>query len=273
MIKLSDPLPWDLPHHRYCVLGVPRSGTQLTESLLNYSIGKKFNGVVPLEDFFSFNSAYFFNIDIDENNKLSFEMMTDSSGKMTSNRNVEMLPAIGQDWIEKIQRADPTQPMTCRVFLDDRLTFLSVTASLELLKKLDFKFVYVNRNFEHKILSTYFSKKTMIFRSGKNSAVLTVDIPELKTIILGRYLMEEHNKRVMTNIVGSHIVVEYDELTSMAAHLDEDEKKLAYGVFNEKQLPLDPYDQIVNADEVREVFETFYPNVVNLSSQLLGANR
>jgi hypothetical protein len=113
----------------------------------------------------------------------------------------------------------------------------------------------------------------MIFRSGKNSAVLTVDIPELKTMILGRYLMEEHNKRVMTNIVGSHIVVEYDELTSMAAHLDEDEKKLAYGVFNEKQLPLDPYDQIVNADEVREVFETFYPNVVNLSSQLLGANR
>jgi hypothetical protein len=85
--------------------------------------------------------------------------------------------------------------------------------------------------------------------------------------------MEEHNKKVMTNIVGSHIVVEYDELTSMVAHLDEDEKKLAYGVFNEKQLPLDPYDQIVNADEVREVFETFYPNVVNLSSQLLGANR
>jgi len=176
MIQLTDSLPWDLPHHRYCVLGVPRSGTQLTESLLNYSIGKKFDGVVPLEDFFSFNSAYFFNIDIDENNKLSFEMMTDSNGKMTSSRNVEMLPAIGQDWMEKIQRADPTQPMTCRVFLDDRLTFLSVAASLELLKKLDFKFVYVNRNFEHKILSTYFSKKTMIFRSGKNSNLLTVDI-------------------------------------------------------------------------------------------------
>jgi len=273
MIKLSDPLPWNLSHHRYCVLGVPRSGTQLTESLLNYSIGKKFDGGVPLEDFFSFNSAYFFNIEIDENNKLSFEMMTDSNGKMSSSRNVEMLPAIGQDWIEKIQRADPAQPMTCRVFLDDRLTFLSVTASLELLKKLDFKFVYVNRNFEHKILSTYFSKKTMIFRSGKNSNSLSVDIPELKSMIIGRYLLEEHNKKIMTNIVGSHIVVEYDELTSMAAHLDESEKKLAYGVFNEKQLPLDPYDQIVNADEVREVFTTFYPNLVNLSTQLLGANR
>jgi hypothetical protein len=273
MLKLTDPLPWDLPHHRYCVVGVPRSGTQLTEALLNYSISKKFADSVPLEDFLTYQSAYFFNIDIDDNNKLSFSMTTDSNGKMKTDRTVEMLPAIGQDWIEKIQRADRTQPMTCRVFLDDRLTFLSVAASLELLKKLDFKFVYVNRNFEHKILSTYFSKKTMIFRSGKNSAVLTVDIPELKTMILGRYLMEEHNKRVMTNIVGSHIVVEYDELTSMAAHLDEDEKKLAYGVFNEKQLPLDPYDQIVNADEVREVFETFYPNVVNLSSQLLGANR
>jgi hypothetical protein len=92
-------------------------------------------------------------------------------------------------------------------------------------------------------------------------------------MILGRYLMEEHNKKVMTNIVGSHIVVEYDELTSMAAHLDESEKKLAFGIFDQKQLPLDPYEQIANADEVREVFATFYPNMVNLSSQLLGANR
>jgi hypothetical protein len=68
-------------------------------------------------------------------------------------------------------------------------------------------------------------------------------------------------------------VVEYDELISMTTHLDESEKKLAFGVFNEKQLPLDPYDQIVNADEVREVFATFYPNLVTLSTQLLGANR
>lgn len=273
MLKLTDPLPWDLPHHRYCVLGVPRSGTQLTESLLKYSIGKKFDGVVPLEDFFSYQSAHFFNIEIDDNNKLSFEMMTDSEGKMTSDRNLEMLPAIGKDWIEKIQKADPTQPMTCRVFLDDRLTFLSVAASLELLKKLDFKFVYVNRNFEHKLLSTYFAKKTMIFRSGKNSNMLTVDIPELKSMMIGRYLMEEHNKKVMNNIIGNHMVVEYDELTSMVAHLDETEKKLAYGIFNENQLPLDPYEQIINADEVKEVFETFYPNLVSLSTQLLGANR
>lgn len=273
MLKLTDSLPWDLPHHRYCVVGVPRSGTQLTESLLNYSINKKFGDSVPLEDFLSYQSAYFFNIDIDENNKLSIEVTTDSNGKMTSNRNAEMLPAIGQEYIERITRADPTQPLTCRIFLDDRLTFLSLAAGLEFLTKMDFKFIYVNRNFEHKLLSTYFAKKTMIFRSGKNHNMLTVDIPELKSMMIVRYLMEEHNKKVMTNIVGNHIVVEYDELVSMTAHLDEFEKKLAFGIFNEKQLPLDPYDQIVNADEVREVFATFYPNLISLSSQLLGANR
>lgn len=275
MLNLTERLPWNLPHHRYCVVGVARSGTQLTESLLNYSISKQFDDVVTLEDFMNFNTAYFANLEIDENNRLSFNMVTDGDGKlkMAANRNVEQLPAIGKDWIDKVSRADPTQPMTCRIFLDDRLTFLSLVDGLEFLKKQNFKFVYVNRNFEHKMLSAYFSKKTMIFRSGKNSAVLNVDIPELKTMILGRYLMEEHNKRVMTNIVGSHIVVEYDELTAMAAHLDETEKKLAFGIFNEKQLPLDPYEQIVNADEVKEVFATFYPNLVNLSSQLLGANR
>jgi hypothetical protein len=275
MLNLTEPLPWNLTHHRYCVVGVARSGTQLTEALLNYSIGKTFDGVVTLEDFMNFNTAYFANLDIDDNNKLSFKMVTDADGKlkMAANRNVEQLPALGKDWIDKVSRADPTQPLTCRIFLDDRLTFISLVDGLEFLKKQNFKFVYVNRNFEHKILSSYFAKKTMIFRSGKNSAVLTVDIPELKTMILGRYLMEEHNKRVMTNIVGSHIVVEYDELVSMAANLDESEKKLAFGIFNEKQLPLDPYEQIANSDEVKEVFATFYPNMVNLSSQLLGANR
>ena len=275
MLNLTEPLPWNLTHHRYCVVGVARSGTQLTEALLNYSIGKKFEGVVTLEDFMNFNTAYFANLDIDENNKLSFNMVTDGDGKlkMAANRNVEQLPALGKDWIDKVSRADPTQPLTCRIFLDDRLTFISLVDGLEFLKKQNFKFVYVNRNFEHKMLSSYFAKKTMIFRSGKNSAILEVDIPELKTMILGRYLMEEHNKKVMTNIVGSHIVVEYDELTSMAADLNETEKKLAYGIFNEKQLPLDPYEQIANADEVKEVFATFYPSVVNLSSQLLGANR
>ena len=275
MLNLTESLPWNLQHHRYCVVGVARSGTQLTESLLNYSISKKFDDVVTLEDFMNFNTAYFANLDIDDNGKLSFKMVTDSQGKMkmAADRNVEQLPAIGKDWIDKVSRADPMQPLTCRIFLDDRLTFISLVDGLEFLKKQNFKFVYVNRNFEHKMLSSYFAKKTMIFRSGKNSAFLEVDIPELKTMIVSRYLMEEHNKKVMTNIVGSHIVVEYDELTSMAAHLNESEKNLAFGIFNEKQLPLDPYEQIANADEVREVFATFYPNLVNLSSHLLGANR
>jgi len=275
VLNLTESLPWNLQHHRYCVVGVARSGTQLTESLLNYSISKKFDDVVTLEDFMNFNTAYFANLDIDDNGKLSFKMVTDSQGKMkmAADRNVEQLPAIGKDWIDKVSRADPMQPLTCRIFLDDRLTFISLVDGLEFLKKQNFKFVYVNRNFEHKMLSSYFAKKTMIFRSGKNSAFLEVDIPELKTMIVSRYLMEEHNKKVMTNIVGSHIVVEYDELTSMAAHLNESEKNLAFGIFNEKQLPLDPYEQIANADEVREVFATFYPNLVNLSSHLLGANR
>ena len=275
MLNLTEPLPWNLQHHRYCVVGVARSGTQLTESLLNYSISKKFDDVVTLEDFMNFNTAYFANLEIDDNKKLSFKMVTDAEGKlkMASDRNVEHLPAIGKDWIDKVSRADPMQPLTCRIFLDDRLTFISLVDGLEFLKKQNFKFVYVNRNFEHKMISSYFAKKTMIFRSGKNSAVLNVDIPELKTMIIGRYLMEEHNKKVMTNIVGSYIVVEYDELTTMAAHLDVSEKDRAFGIFNQKQLPLDPYEQIANADEVREVFATFYPNLVNLSSQLLGANR
>ena len=58
MVNLIEDLPWNLPHHRYCVVGVARSGTQLTEALLNYSIGKKFEGVVTLEDFMNFNTAY-----------------------------------------------------------------------------------------------------------------------------------------------------------------------------------------------------------------------
>ena len=145
MLNLTESLPWNLQHHRYCVVGVARSGTQLTEALLNYSIGKKFDGVVTLEDFMNFNTAYFANLDIDDNGKLSFKMVTDSQGKMkmAADRNVEQLPAIGKDWIDKVSRADPMQPLTCRIFLDDRLTFISLVDGLEFLKKQNFKYKFI----------------------------------------------------------------------------------------------------------------------------------
>jgi hypothetical protein len=55
----------------------------------------------------------------------------------------------------------------------------------------------------------------------------------------------------------------------MAETLSDSEKELAFGIFKEKQLPLDPYEQIINAEEVREVFTTFYPKLVSLAGQLL----
>lgn len=256
---INEPLPWNLNHNRYAIIGVPRSGTQLTESLVNYSLGKKYDEVVSLQEIFTAQAAFFNTIKLNDG-KLSFAEAESVTLVDTPTKNKERLDLISQ--------AGDEQAITCRVFLDDRLASLSFREGLQYLKDLNFRFIYVNRSFEHKIISGMFAKKSFIFNREKNTMMLQIDIEELKSFIIARYLLEEQNKKILNEMV-EYETVDYDKLNLMAAHLDDHEKNLAYGIFKEKQLPLDPYEQIINSDEVKEVFETFYPKLVNLASELL----
>ncbi len=253
-------LPWQLSHHRYAVLGVPRSGTQLLESFVKYSLSKQYDDVADLQEIFTTQACLV--------NTLT---VTDNKVKIIDGSNVKAYDAlkVSKERLELLKSIDNSQSLTCRVFLDNRLSSISFTDGIKYLQDLDFKFVYINRSFEHKILSGWFAKESFIFSTFKNTMVLNIDIDDLKSFIITRYLIEEHHLKVVKKLIKEIDVVNYDSLVSKTESLSDDEKLKAFGIFTNKQLPIDPYEQIENAEEVKKVFAEFYPKLQNLAISLL----
>lgn len=253
-------LPWQLDHHRYAVLGVPRSGTQLLESFIKYSLSKNHNDVAALQEIFSVHGVLVDTVTLE-----------DRLVKVHNRSNVPFyqMMEVALQKLDLVKQADMNQPMVCRVFLDDRMGSVGFNEGLEYLKELNFKFVYINRRFDHKILSGIFSWKSFIFNKIKNTNTLTIDIDELKNMIVARYLIEQRNFAIMQKAIPEYYWVEYDSLAEKASILTQTEQEAAFGIYEEKQLPLDPYDQIENKDEVRKVFEEFYPKLQLLANDLL----
>jgi hypothetical protein len=252
-------LPWSLDHHRYVVLGVPRSGTQLLEAFINYSLSKQHTDVVSLQEIFTVQ-ACLVNTIKSESGKLRIYNESDVT--------FPNVARVAKERLDIIASADSVQALTCRVFLDDRMASKSFVEGINYLKDLNFKFVYIERSFEHKIISAMFAKKSFIFSTYRNNMMLDIDIDELKSFVVARYMIEQQHKKIIDNLI-QYDTVDYDTVVSKADGLNEDERKLAFGIYREKQLALDPYEQIVNASEVKEVFTDFYPKLISLASQLL----
>lgn len=253
-------LPWNLDHHRYAVLGVPRSGTQLLEAFIKYSLTKKYDQVTDLQEIFTAQASLANTLTL-ENNRITINEGSD----------VKIYEAMGasKKRLELIKQADMSQSLTCRVFLDNRMSSISFTDGIKYLQDIDFKFVYVNRPFDHKILSALFAKESFIFSTYKNNMTLRIDIDELKSFIVARYLIEQQHLKVMKSLINEYHIVEYDTLAAKADVLTEEEKQLAFGIFRVKQLALDPYEQVENSDEVKKVFAEFYPKLQELATSLL----
>ncbi len=253
-------LPWNLDHHRYAVLGVPRSGTQLLEAFIKYSLSKKDDRVCDLQEIFTAQACLVNTLKVDNN------LVAIHDGSDTK---LYDAMKVSKGRLELLKQIDRSQPLTCRVFLDNRMSSISFVDGLRYLQDLDFKFVYINRRFDHKILSGVFAKESFIFSTYKNTKVLNIDINELKSFIVARYLIEEQHLAIMKSMLPDYYTVEYDSLVEKTSLLSEEEKKLAFGIYLEKQLNNDPYTQVENADEVKEVFEVFYPKLKQLAYELL----
>jgi hypothetical protein len=253
-------LPWNLDHHRYAVLGVPRSGTQLLESFIKYSLSTKHSNVVAMQEIFTIQAAML--------NTILLEDGLITVRDYSSVHAHDMLSA-AKERLELIKNADASQPMVCRVFLDDRMGSLIFPEGIKYLQQLNFKFVYINRRFDHKILSGIFARESFIFSSIKNTMTLTVDIDDLKSVIIARHLLEQHHLKLMQRLIPEYYVVEYDSLVEKAKCLSPNEREAAFGIYKEKQLPIDPYEQIENSEEVKQVFAEFYPKLQSLTDMLL----
>lgn len=257
----NNDLPWNLEHHRYAVLGVPRSGTQLLESFIKYSLSKKDSNVAGLQEIFSIHSVLHSTILLEDTllRIIDFPLTGITTNVM----------AAAKDKLEIIKNGNPNQALVCRAFLDNGMSSVGFAEGIAFLQNLNFKFVYINRRFDHKILSGIFATKSFIFNGAKNTATLTIDIDELKTFIMYRYLIEQHHLKLMKLLIPKYHVVEYDSLVEQANNLSPIEREAAFGIYKEKQLPLDPYEQVENSEEVKKVFDEFYPKLQSLRDMLL----
>lgn len=254
----NNSLPWDLPHHRYAILGLPRAGTQLFESFIKYSLHKKDDRVTDLQEIFTAHSP------------LTHTMYTENGlVKLKEGSDLYIWNArkASLDNLEMIRNSDPSQPFTCRIFLQNNNSNFNITDSIRFAKELDFKFVYINRAFEKVMLSLMFANESFIWNKAKNTSKLTIDIYQLKTIMASTYISLTINKQLINSMID-YTEVNYEDIVNTANDLSDEEKIKAYGVYKEKQLPLDPYEQVENVDEVKDVFNTFYPKLQTLTETL-----
>ena len=257
----NDNLPWNLDNHRYAILGVPRSGTQLLESFIKYSLSKKDSNVEALQEIFALHAVLVGTVLLED----GLIRMTNQTPNITVN-----MMAAAKDRLTTIKNGNPNQALVCRAFLDTGMNSVGFAEGIDFLQSLNFKFVYINRRFDHKILSGLFAAESFIFNRVKNTMTLNIDTDRLKTIIISRYLIEQHHLKVFKRLIPEFHVVEYDSLVEKANNLSPDEREKAFGVYKEKQLPLDPYEQIENSEEVKKVFDEFYPKLQSLTDMLLA---
>lgn len=254
----NNNLPWDLPHHRYAVLGIPRSGSQLFESFIKYSLKQKDETAVDLQEIFTAHNPLIHTI-YNQEGVIKSEVGSTVdfwNAKKVSHSNLEM-----------IRNSNPNQAMTCRIFLHNNNSNYNFADSIKYAKELNFKFVYINRSFEHTMLSLVFANESFIWNKTKNTAKLNIDVDQLKTMIASAYIYMTLNKRVLDSLT-EYDEVSYEIIVDAANTLSTEEKTKAYGVFVEKQLPLDPYEQILNVDEVKDIFRNFYPKVKEMAENL-----
>lgn len=254
-------LPWNLDHHRYVVLGFPRSGTQLLESFIKYSLSEQHDNVVALQEIFTRHTVLIDTVVLEDNQVKIHNY---------SNVNYADMGSAADQRLKVIKNGDPNQPMICRMFLDDGLATVTFTQGIEYLQNLNFKFVYIERRFDHTIISGMFAWKSFIWAGVKNNMTLKIDIDELKNFIVSRYLVRQRQFKLMQQLVPNYHIMNYDDLVDKASSLSPTEREKAFGIYQSKQLNLDPYEQIENSDEVRQVFAEFYPKVQSLTAELLN---
>ncbi len=247
----NNSLPWDLPHHRYAVVGIPRAGTQLFESFIKYSLSKKDSTVTDLQEIFTAHNPLTHTLYVEDGLVKSKEgsSVTFWGAKQASLDNLDI-----------IRNANRKQPFTCRIFLHNNNSNYNITESIQYAQDLDFKFIYINRSFEHTMLSLMFATESFIWNKAKNTNKIHIDIYQLKTSMAATYMYMTINKRLLDSCV-TYDEVCYENIVDAANNLNEEEKSKAFGMFKEKQLPVDPYEQVLNVEEVKEVFANFYPKL------------
>jgi hypothetical protein len=228
-----------LNNHRYCIIGQPRCGSHWLESIIFNNL----NGPnkLKLGEFLSWWSASYSSFTVSNNLLLSNSYSTEVDNIKEMYRRRDMLKHI-----------DPSQPLVARLFMIDNW-FWDYTDIAKVFSENNFNFVYLSRDLEPQIISYYITKEKNKWSKYKFENLVFVDISILKRYIFNFVQHKLQGEKWLDTI--PHEVIDYDSL--LKCNVPE---QITDGYF--KQMPYNPYDIIINKDEVKQTFIDYYPLVI-----------
>jgi len=223
--------------HRYCLLGLPRIGSQYIAEMLSTTVGS-----LDLEEPFT------------KSKSLPNILIKDNLIKKSSHFNFGNIETQIKYVLNRLKNADIEQPLLMRLFLVELIASY-IPDIIEELSKLNFKFLIIRReNIEHHLLSYVIAQHTNIWNTkfSNNQPYPEDTLFNITNLNDAVWL---HNQRrvfdtVLTKLNINCEIIRYE-------HAVTDLEKALGTTINtnislKKQIPSDPYNLIANPLEVKD---------------------
>lgn len=242
---------------RYCILTLPRSGSQLCEKILEDNNPNSYRLSEMFEGWYKFDFVL-------ENNRIS------KIPNLTKN-----LDRICNDYEYKlnlISNADPSVDYTLRIFLYNHRNSYIQNEIISRLLKNNFTFVSLKRNFEDVVLSNliakyYFNKGQNIYAMGTQITKEPIIIPikenfvyyQISTLFTSSLFWYSKLNQIIGE--GKYEIINYETI------YNDCEKVLGHPIDRifGKTLVHDPYEYILNVDEVKNIINPYVEKLKNLN--------
>lgn len=235
---------------RYCILTLPRSGSQLCEKILEDNNPNSYRLSEMFEEWYKFNFIL-------ENNRIH------KLPKVT--KESLQIDRICQDYEYKlnlIRQADSTVDYTLRMFLLNHRNFYIQKKIISGLLENNFIFISLKRNFEDIVLSNliakyYFNKGHNIYSMGTQVTKEPIFIPieenfvyyQISTLFTSYLFWEKRIKMLLDDNTVFNVQYEsiYEDCANILGHYVEPIKG--------KTLETNGYDYIINKDEIKAIIQ------------------
>jgi hypothetical protein len=223
--------------HRTCIICLPRSGSQLCETLSG-----EIKSSLKLGEYFENWNRSEYVADIDNNIRLKNFASIPSNFKLFEGF---------EERLNLLKNTNITQALTLRIFLMDQYDKNTLSKIRLELKNIGFEFITLTRNIEEQLLS-YMIARTYV----KNVFGINSEINEPVHINLNGL------SKVLTHIYDSHLLweknlsivlkdIEYQTVHYESIYSDmENIYNTKFNYSGKKSIKTDPYDLILNKEEV-----------------------
>ena len=223
--------------HRTCILCLPRSGSQLCETLS----GEKHSSLQLGEYFENWNRSEYI---ADVNNNI---ILKNFSSIPTNFKLFEGF----KERLNLLKNTNINQSLTLRIFLMDQYDKDILSDIIIELKNIGFEFITLKRDIKEQLLSYMIARTYVKNVFGINSEInqsVYIDLIKLNQVLTHIYdshlLWEKNLSVVLHNI-------EYQPVNYESIHSDmENIYNTKFKYQGEKSIKVDPFDLIINREEV-----------------------